>query len=94
MIQPFDNLPITFLKQTSVKESVSIIHDSYDIIYILSGKLTIIKNEAKTVYCSNDISLINPNQLYKLEYDSENLIVHMGIQPYFIEHYLGSYGIL
>lgn len=94
MIQPFDKLPITFLKQTSVKESVSIVHDSYDIIYILSGKLTIIKNEAKTVYCSNDISLINPNQLYKLEYDSENLIVHMGIQPYFIEHYLGSYGII
>ncbi len=34
------SLPITFLEQTVLYEAVSFTHDSYDIIYLLSGRLT------------------------------------------------------
>ena len=36
-----NTLPITFLNYTNVTKPAEICHDSYDVIYLLSGRLTI-----------------------------------------------------
>ena len=51
------SLPITFLEQTVLSEAVSFTHDSYDIIYLLSGRLTIAREDLSALYTSSDLCM-------------------------------------
>lgn len=84
--------PLLFLKRTAIKEPVRFCHDSYDIIYVLSGRLEIWREASYASYLVSDISFLSKKQAYTLSSDAENTILHMGLHPYFIEQALGSYG--
>lgn len=84
-------LPIVFLSYTNVSEPAEFCHDSYDVIYILSGKINISRPEAYSEYTLGDISLIGPEETYTLDSDNENTILHIGIQSYFLEQHLGTF---
>lgn len=85
-------LPLLFLKRTTIKEPVDFCHDSYDIVYILSGRLEIWHEDSYASYAVSDISFLGKNQNYTLFSDTDNSILHIGLLPYFIEQTLGSHG--
>lgn len=84
-------LPITFLNHTTITGPIEFCRDSYNIIYILSGKITITREVDYSFYSLGDISIIGPNEKYILDADDENTVLHIGIHAYFLEQYLGHY---
>lgn len=88
------NLPIIFFRSLETKEPFTFQHESYDFIYVVSGKLTISCQEQEAQYFISDICLINPMNKGTLTPKENCSIFHLGIHPYFIEQCLGNYGTL
>lgn len=88
------NLPIIFFHSMEIREPLTFQHESYDFIYVVSGKLTIGLPEQEAQYFISDICLVSPmNKATLIPGESCN-IFHLGIHPYFVEQCLGNYGTL
>lgn len=86
------SLPITFLEQTVLYEAVSFTHDSYDIIYLLSGRLTIAREDVSALYTSSDLCMTGRLIPYTLSPEGAATFLHIGIRPQFVEQNLGAFG--
>ena len=88
------NLPIIFFHSMEIREPLTFQHESYDFIYVVSGKLTIGLPEQEAQYFISDICLVSPMKRATLIPEESCNIFHLGIHPYFVEQCLGNYGTL
>ena len=86
-----NTLPITFLNYTSITKPVEFCHDSYDVVYLLSGRLTISRADELFNYSLGDLSIIEPETPYCLDSDNGGTLLHMGLKSYFVEQHLGTF---
>lgn len=86
-----NSLPIIFLNYTSITAPTAFANDSYDIIYVLSGRISLSRANTSLDYSAGDICLLVPGDSYLLTADGENTFIHLGIASHFIEQHLGTY---
>ena len=80
------DFPLTFLMQKHLKDRVSESSESFEIIYVLSGTLLIIRKPGRPLtYEQGDLTMIRSGVNYDLVPKPSCMILHIGITPAFIE---------
>lgn len=86
-----NDFPIAFLKQYQLTEEIHFSHNTFDIVYILSGKIMIsTDSERPDTYIDNQITLLHSQTPYTFLPCGDNVILHVGFKPEFTEKYMGS----
>jgi xylan 1,4-beta-xylosidase len=84
--------PIKFAHHREIPKEETFCENSFDFVYVLSGECVISRQNDETKYNAGDISLIIPNEQYKIEEISEGHYLRLGIMPDFVIHSIGTLG--
>ena len=89
---PF-SLPIVFLEHKVLPSYEHCFHDTYDILYILSGQC-LITSDSELLYPEGSICLIQPHTEYIIRKSSDGFFLHLGILEDFFTQNLPAFGTL
>lgn len=80
--------PIAFLRQYELKDAIKYQCETFDIIYILSGDLTVKGISLDSVkYHANDIFTMTNDQIYEITPGKNNIFIHLGLNVSYMEDY-------
>lgn len=81
------DFPISFLKQYHLSDTVPYQSDTFDIIYVVSGQLSVAdaRTRETTVYRANDILVLYCSHMYTFHPDAGNIFIHLGLNVAFLE---------
>lgn len=77
-------LPLSFVYHRELPENETFIHDSYDIIYILTGKCKITYKSEENMYPAGNICMLTPQTQYSLSAGTAGTMLHIGIDSNFV----------
>ena len=89
---PF-SLPIVFLEHKALPSCEHCFHDTYDILYILSGQC-LITSDNELLYPEGSICLIRSHTEYSIRKSSDGFFLHLGILEDFFTQNLPAFGTL
>ncbi|MDC7302355.1 GH39 family glycosyl hydrolase [Agathobacter ruminis] len=79
------DFPISFLKQYHLSKSIPYQSDTFDMIYIISGTLTITSENGDSIeYPQNNVTVLHSNHAYRFEPSNDNIMIHFGINSGFM----------
>lgn len=81
-------LPIVFLKHCELPKSKSFSNNTYDILFITTGKCKISYTSTELIYTTGSICMISPYTAYTVNTLESGSMIHMGINPQFINENL------
>lgn len=90
MINDHEITPIVFLKHCQLPKNKKFSDNTYDIIFITTGKCEIAYNSTELIYSTGSICLIPPYTDYFIKAVESGSMIHMGINPRFIKENLPS----
>ena len=94
MINDHEITPIVFLKHCQLPKNKKFSDNTYDIIFITTGKCEIAYNSTELIYSTGSICLIPLYTDYFIKAVESGSMIHMGINPRFIKENLPSCDIL
>lgn len=82
------DFPISFLKQYQLSDTINYQSDTFDIIYVLEGQLSISSEMSGILsYPQNNITILHSNSAYQLIPEENNIFIHLGLRADFMQKY-------
>lgn len=84
------DFPISFLKQYQLLEPTEFTHETFDILLVLAGQVSITFDSGEIIpYPERSLTALHSGRMYKLDPSWNCFLMHIGLSPAFVEKYLG-----
>jgi len=80
------DFPILFLKQYHLSKTISYQSDTFDLIYVISGKISITSDSGDSIdYPQNSITSLHNGRPYRIVPSEDNIFIHFGLNAKFMK---------
>lgn len=84
------DFPISFLKQYQLLDTTEFVHDTFDILLVLAGQVSITFASGEMIcYGEHSLTTLHGGHSHKLAPSRNCFLMHMGLSPAFVEKYIG-----
>lgn len=84
------DFPISFLKQYQLLDTTEFVHDTFDILLVLAGQVSITFASGEMIcYGEHSLTTLHGGHSHKLAPSRNCFLTHMGLSPAFVEKYIG-----
>lgn len=85
------DFPIAFFKQYQLLETSEILHDTFDILIVLAGEVSVTLDSGEIiVYPEHSLTALHRGRSYRLSPSWSCFLMHMGLSSAFVEKYIGQ----